>query len=143
MMMTLKPMTVKHLQDFLENVRPLDLKEAEAEGAIFVETPLKELDCMCLVDEDDNVYAIGDIEPQNDAVGYVWMLCTRRVETNKIAFLRASKELLKAAFKSYAVLGNKVLLENKLHVDWLTWMGAIWLHKTPDEQFQYFVLTRR
>lgn len=143
MKLTLKPITVSHLQNFLENVRPLDLKEAEAEGAIFMETPLKELDCMCLVDDNDNVYAIGDIEPQNDAVGYVWMLCTHRVEENKIAFLRASKGLLEASLQSYVVLANKAFLANKLHVDWLTWMGAVWLHKTPDEQFQYFVLMRR
>lgn len=141
MKLNLKYLTIKHLQDFLQNVRPLDIQEAEMEGVRFIDTPLDELeDCRCLVDEEDNVFAIGNVEliPTTKDVGAVWMLCTHRVEQHPIVFLKASKSLLDYYLQLYSLLGNKAWLGNTLHIKWLTWMGAKWEHKTPDGQFQYF-----
>lgn len=145
-MMTLKKLTISHLQDFLQNVRPLDIQEAEMGGVRFADTPLEELEeCRCLVDENDNVYAIGGVEPipDTDNVGAVWMLCTHRVEEHPIRFLKASKELLDFYLHAYKILANRAWLGNDLHIKWLTWMGANWQHKTPNDQCQYFYFQRK
>ena len=133
--------TLKHMQDFLKNVRPLDLQEAELDGTRFIDQPLSEFDnCQSLVDENDNVYAIGGILADIDGYGTVWMLCTTRVEQHKITVLRYTKWLLKSKFQNgfYKILGNKAWLNNQLHINWLTWMGAHWGDKTPDGQCRYF-----
>ena len=133
--------TLKHMQDFLEHARPLDIQEAELEGTKFTDLPLSEFDsCRSLVDEDNNVFAIGGIVADMDGYGYVWMLCTTRVEQYKITFLRYTKRLLKSTFSLgfCTCLRNKAWIENKLHIKWLTWMGAIWSDKTDDPRFRYF-----
>ena len=64
--------TIKHLLDFLQNVRPLDIQEAELEGIKFTDLPLSEFDnCQSLVDEDANVFAIGGVVADMDGYGMV------------------------------------------------------------------------
>lgn len=139
MKLHIEPTTIKHLLDFLQNVRPLDIQEAELEGIKFTDLPLSEFDnCQSLVDEDDNVFVIGGVVADMDGYGMVWMLCTTRVEQHKIAFLRYTKKLLKSTLGYYTRIGNKAWVENKLHIDWLTWMGADWCEKTDDPRFRYF-----
>ena len=76
-------------------------------------------DVKALIDDDENVYAIGGFDNHN-----VWMLCTDLVKTNKILFLRSTKKVLQDVMKKEGYLKNYVWLGNDLHIKWLKWMGA-------------------
>lgn len=107
--------------EFMLRARHLDLLEVYyATGVSFHDSLLQSMgDVKALVDDDENVYAIGGFDNHN-----VWMLCTDLVETNKILFLRSTKDVLKEVMKKEGYLKNYVWLGNDLHVKWLKWMGA-------------------
>lgn len=144
MNLTISETTLRHVQDFLANVRVFDMKEANMGELPFVDNTFKSLsNCMTLHDEDGRVFAIGGVEPDitcGRIYGLVWMLCTTRVEEHPIAFLRYMKRVLVFTFKTspYTRLSNQVWLGNTLHVKWLKYMGAHMLDKTANGQLQYF-----
>ena len=107
--------------EFMLRARHLDLLEVYyATGVKFHDSLLHSMgDVKALVDDDDNVYAIGGFENHN-----VWMLCTDLVERDKILFLRSTKKLLQDVMKKEGYLKNYVWIGNDLHVKWLEWMGA-------------------
>lgn len=139
MKLHLEPTTIRQLGYFLVHVRDEDLVEAELSGEKeFIDNYLVELTSSCsLVDEQGRVFAIGGIRDNT-----VWMLCTKHVEENKVAFLRFTKKLLKDVMVHYPYLHNYVYVNNKLHVDWLTWMGAEWGDYIKDNQFRYFIFRK-
>lgn len=101
--MTIKILTIGYLMDFMAHIRPEDLEEVEVgEGKPFKDLPISSLlksGCLCLVDNETNeVYALGGCEDN-----IVWMLCTTRVENNKIKFLRYTKALLKEVLKVFPI----------------------------------------
>lgn len=106
----------------MENARPLDLEEVYyATGVTFEDSFLHTMeDTLVLLDEEDRVYAIGGF-PKGHVV---WMLCTKRVEENKILFLRSVKSIFKEFIDKKDWLYNYVWMGNELHVKWLKWMGA-------------------
>lgn len=139
-----KPLTIKYLCDFYANARPLDLLEVEyARGVAFGDSNIDELrrNTMALVDDKDNVYAIG---------GYyshvVWMLCTNKVEQNKIKFLRFIKDYYSKVIEKEEWLYNYVWLGNELHVKWLKWLGATFKEEiykgTNDSEFMLFTFSK-
>ena len=71
------------------------------------------------------------------------MLCTTRVENNKIKFLRYTKALLKEVLKGVPYLYNAVYKKNKLHVKWLEWMGAKFIKETETETHIAFMFEGR
>ena len=78
--------------EFMLRARQLDLLEVYyATGVSFNDSLLQSMgDVKALIDDDENVYAIGGFDNHN-----VWMLCTDLVETNKILFLRSTKRSYK------------------------------------------------
>ena len=113
-MMTIKILTIGYLMDFMAHIRPEDLEEVEVgEGKPFKDLPISSLlksGCLCLVDNETNeVYALGGCEDN-----IVWMLCTTRVENNKIKFLK-----------------------------WLEWMGAKFIKETETETHIAFMFEGR
>nr|DAL01398.1 MAG TPA: internal virion protein A [Caudoviricetes sp.] len=107
--------------EFMLRARQLDLLEVYyATGVSFNDSLLQSMgDVKALIDDDENVYAIGGFDNHN-----VWMLCTDLVETNKILFLRSTKKVLQDVMKKEGYLKNYVWLGNDLHIKWLKWMGA-------------------
>lgn len=144
MKLHLEKTTLKQMLDFLAHARPLDIQEVEMEGQSFIEQPLDNFNnCYSIVDEEGNVFAIGGVEIIKDLQGAVWMLCTNRVEQHKTTFLRFTKNLLKDYMNYFTYLTNKAWLGNKLHIDWLSWMGVVWGDKTPDGKWHYFYFLRK
>lgn len=107
--------------EFMLRARQLDLLEVYyATGVSFNDSLLQSMgDVKALIDDDENVYAIGGFDNHN-----VWMLCTDLVETNKILFLRSTKKVLQDVMKKEGYLKNYAWLGNDLHIKWLKWMGA-------------------
>ena len=125
------------LSNFYQHARPLDILEVKhMTGKEFGEYRPEEMgETLTLVDEQDNVYAIG-------AYGYndVFMLCTTKVEEHPVAFLRYVRDHHQQYIKKYHRYGNAVWLGNELHVKWLKWMGAIFgrIITINGEKFQEF-----
>lgn len=119
--MKVVPLTVRMLLQFMQEVREIDKEEVvAATGVSFEDFLIKDLaDTQALVDEDGNVFAIGAIEDNS-----VWLITTTRIETQRIKFLRFTRQLLKEALEEHGTLGNMVYLKNQVHVDWLTWLGC-------------------
>ena len=145
----LEKMTIKHFMNFMESKRPADAREVELmHDCDFYDIPLVDYaDATVLVDENNEVYAIGGVESHiTDGVqlNYVWMLCTGMVERHKTKFLRAAKRLLDEYLEKYAHLENFVWLGNEQHVQWLKWMGASFhgVVKVSNEDFQLFVFSK-
>ena len=57
-------MTIKHFMDFMNHKRPADIKEVEIMAELnFGDIPVLDYaDAKVLVDDDDNVYAIGGVQ---------------------------------------------------------------------------------
>lgn len=136
--------TVKHLQDFLAHARPLDLLEFKyAANYDFENTAINELsDTLALVDEKHNVYAIGGYKAH-----VVWLLCTTRVEDNKIKFLRFMKKCYRKVIRKEGWLYNYVWTGNELHTKWLKYMGAEFFpeknYKCNGQTFVLFSFTKK
>ncbi len=121
-----KTMTIGYFKNFLENARTEDIKEATIAGDLpFLQQPLTEIaDAYALVDNDDNVYAIGGVYAGNR--NYVWMLCTNMVETNTLKFMWNIRRIYSDFLKEYGRMENIVWLDNVKHVRWLKALQAKW-----------------
>lgn len=126
------------LADFYQHARPLDILEVKyGIGREFGDCLPEEMgEALALVDEQDNVYAIGAY-----TYGDVFMLCTTKVEEHPVAFLRYVRDHHKQYIKKYHKYGNAVWLGNELHVKWLKWMGAKFdkIITRNGEKFQCFM----
>ena len=148
--MKVKQMTIKHFMDFMNHKRPADIKEVEIMAELnFGDIPVLDYaDAKVLVDDDDNVYAIGGVQEVVEdgyKLNIVWMLCTDKVEQHQVAFLRAAKKLLVMYLDKYTHLANWVWLGNEQHVKWLKWMGAQFfdIQQQNGEDFQCFVFVKK
>lgn len=136
--MSLVPPTIRILADFYNNIRPEDLEEClVSDGISPLDYPSVDLLCKAgtMAVMYDNTECLGLCGVSN---GCIWMLMTTHVYKHKIQFLRYSKEVVKNIRKSikYPVV-NKVWKQNKLHIDWLKWVGA---ELTPyDDNFELLV----
>jgi len=129
--------TIGHLIEFRKNVREIDLEEIEAvSGRKFDDVLLETMgQCVTLIDSSGTVLGIGGVEAERHIV---WLVTTTAIETRKIEFLRFSKKYLEKLLEIHGYLRNVAYLKNKLHIDWLTWLGAKWL--TQDGDFALFIL---
>lgn len=137
-------MTLTFFKDFLNHVRPLDMKEAVLMTG---EEPSIEdfTDAQVLYDtETKEVYAVGGIN-----YGYikpvVWMLCTTRVEQHPLKFCKFIKNYLHVCLLPHiSYLWNYVWLGNRMHAQWLKWMGARFFEARliNNEEFQRFEFSR-
>lgn len=120
--------------DFMANIRAEDLEEVQVSGRDLKDTPLSELleiQCQCLVDEDtDEVYSIGSVYVY-EQLPVAWLLCTTRVETGYIKWLRATRKLAREELDRHDYFCNTVYKKNTLHVKWLEWLGAQFFDETP------------
>lgn len=136
-------LTIDQLISFCKDARPLDLLEAELMyGCKFGDFPIKELkNAWVLQDTDDGtVYAIGGIDNH-----IVWMLCTNAVERNPVTFLRFIRRFYRETIGDYKMLWNYALTDNKLHINWLSWLGATFHDEIElnNKKFIRFIFRRK
>lgn len=130
--------TIGNLVDFYTNARGADLEEVqEATGIPFSYQPLSSLENLQVVVDGvtGEVLGIGGIQDH-----CIWLLMTYAVEDRKIEFLRFSKRYLRELLNTHVYLYNRVYMKNKLHMDWLNWLGAEWLD--TDNKFSTFILKK-
>lgn len=145
-MITVVNATVDHVLDFMDNVRPIDAEEVLVASGETLESHLSYFlenihEVKALVDG-EVVLGIAGVQdnPNNPGVGIIWMLMTHEVESRKMEFLRFSRRYLKdELFTVWRGLVNVVYKRNKLHVDWLNWLGAEWIEER--ENFSMFLIS--
>ena len=130
---------------FIANIRPMDKEEVETASGLPFSIHSQELfsylEEIHVVRHNDTIIGIGGIHKVEERKALIWLLLTSDVEKVKMEFLRFSKRHLKGLLENFDVLFNYVYLKNKLHVDWLTWLGATWVE--TKEGFSGFLLENR
>lgn len=140
--MRLTILTPELWENFKENARVLDVKEVTIQHPDYTidKWNYEEVEGSYAAVSDDGgtVYAVGGVQRNADNV--VWMLCTNAVHDNKVEFLRFTKVIYNIWINGNKHMWNYVWLGNKLHVDWLKWLGAKFSTTITinNEQFQKF-----
>ena len=72
--------------------------------------------------------------PEREGVGRIWMLGRNEMtvdKLDKITFLRQAKIELEKLRDKYQVLFNVMDVRNKVHLDWIRWMGFTVIKEHP------------
>ena len=137
--------TQEDILAFIANIRPMDREEVETASGLPFSVHSQELfnhlEKIHVVYHNATLIGIGGLHRIEERKALIWLLLTSDVEKIKMKFLRFSKRYLKNLFADFDVLFNYVYLKNKLHVDWLTWLGATWVE--TKEGFSGFLLESR
>lgn len=72
-------------------------------------------------DKDIPVAMLGVVP--NGLIGFIWMVGTDDLKRISLSFLRHSKKVCDVLKGKHKVLHNFVDKRNKLHINWLKWMG--------------------
>jgi hypothetical protein len=134
--MFLKPQTPKpHLRlaseiDCIylsENLRKEDIQEIQAVTGL---PPLLSLLTGLKMSSVPLVICNADCKPvamlgvvPNGLIGFIWMVGTDDLKKISLSFLRNSKDVCDVLKGKHQILHNYVDKRNKLHVNWLKWMG--------------------
>ena len=134
--MFLKPQTPKpHLRlaseiDCIylsENLRKEDIQEIQAVTGL---PPLLSLLTGLKMSSVPLVFCNADCKPvamlgvvPNGLIGFIWMVGTDDLKKISLSFLRNSKDVCDVLKGKHQILHNYVDKRNKLHVNWLKWMG--------------------
>ena len=59
----------------------------------------------------------------NGLIGSIWMVGTNHLKKISLSFLRNSKDVCEVLKDKHQILHNYVDKRNKLHINWLKWMG--------------------
>ena len=141
--MFLKPQTPKpHLRlaseiDCIylsENLRKEDIQEIQAVTGL---PPLLSLLTGLKMSSVPLVICNSDCKPvamlgvvPNGLIGFIWMVGTDDLKKISLSFLRNSKDVCDVLKGKHQILHNYVDKRNKLHVNWLKWMGFTILKET-------------
>lgn len=113
-----------------QNMREEDRAEIQAAGerspveALF-DGFLTSRECFTAVDDNDTPVAMFGVSPHHSPeVGVIWLLGTEGIVSNRISFLRVSRPWVEYFHQTYPVLTNAVDARNKVHMDWLRWVGC-------------------
>ena len=134
--MFLKPQTPKpHLRlaseiDCIylsENLRKEDIQEIQAVTGL---PPLLSLLTGLKMSSVPLVICNADCKPvamlgvvPNGFIGFIWMVGTDDLKKISLSFLRNSKDVCDVLKGKHQILHNYVDKRNKLHINWLKWMG--------------------
>ena len=134
--MFLKPQTPKpHLRlaseiDCIylsENLRKEDIQEIQAVTGL---PPLLSLLTGLKMSSVPLVICNADCKPvamlgvvPNGLIGFIWMVGTDDLKKISLSFLRNSKDVCDVLKGKHQILHNFVDKRNKLHINWLKWMG--------------------
>lgn len=138
---TIVPVEPWHVEHVAENMRDADKHEVLVLGGY---TPRQALD-VSVNSLGDHFTALFDGEPAAifgvsretllSRVGIAWLLGTNRLRTDWRAFARASRPVVDALLRDYDALSNVLLVENRLCMRWLAWLGASFQIHGPYARF--------
>lgn len=122
------PATEKDLQTFLDNIRDMDRQEALA--SLGVDTLTLDMfkdagEVLAIKHDNGALIGIGGYPfVHYPTIIGGWMLLTNDVENHKIEFLKWSKKTVDDLLDLGCYITNRVYKYNKLHIDYLKWLGA-------------------
>ena len=110
-----------------ENLREEDIQEIKAVTGL---PPLLSLLCGLKMSSVPLVICNADCKPvamlgvvPNGLIGFIWMVGTDDLKKISLSFLRNSKDVCDVLKGKHQILHNYVDKRNKLHINWLKWMG--------------------
>ena len=77
---------------------------------------------LVICDAESKPVAMLGVVP-NGLIGFIWMVGTDDLKKISLSFLRNSKDVCDVLKGKHQILHNYVDKRNKLHVNWLKWMG--------------------
>ncbi len=135
-MLTPRPATRADIEWMASRLRQADHNEVIASGSPSViaalEEGLKMSDRLLVgVDESDKPVVIFGRCPI-DALAYsIWLLATDDIHKHRTSFLRQCRSFLTELHDGVPILFNLVDERNTLHIQWLRWLGFIFLKRHP------------
>lgn len=94
---------------------------------------------------DDPLCVIGVNPSKHQALGRVWMLSTKSIESvPKVTIIKHGQYFMEGFFGLYPYLGNYIMVENKDAIRWLDKLGAKFSQETytfNQETFKKFILS--
>ena len=110
-----------------EHLRKEDIQEIQAVTGL---PPLLSLLTGLKMSSVPLVICNGDCKPvamlgvvPNGLIGFIWMVGTDDLKKISLSFLRNSKDVCDVLKGKHQILHNYVDKRNKLHINWLKWMG--------------------
>ena len=110
-----------------ENLRKEDIQEIQAVTGL---PPLLSLLTGLKMSSVPLVICNADCKPvamlgvvPNGLIGFIWMVGTDDLKKISLSFLRNSKDVCDVLKGKHQILHNYVDKRNKLHINWLKWMG--------------------
>ena len=77
---------------------------------------------LVICDAESKPVAMLGVVP-NGLIGFIWMVGTDDLKKISLSFLRNSKDVCDVLKGKHQILHNYVDKRNKLHINWLKWMG--------------------
>lgn len=117
------------------HLREDDLRELLAAGSPGPRQALQDgldysRECFSVVDAEDNAQVMFGVVPgETPEIGYVWLLGSAAINQEPIKFLRHCKRWVDKLQSDFPVLTNSVDKRNKLHIQWLRWLGFTFLRE--------------
>jgi 2-hydroxychromene-2-carboxylate isomerase len=144
-MIVVQPASQKHIELMRTLTRPEDIEEVEEGSGLDFQMALStlgadEVQAVLEVNSGD-LLGLGGLQYIN---GYAvpWLILTTNIDKYRLEFLRFSKRyILNIVLPEHGEMTNLVYKRNKLHIDWLTWIGAEWL--PYNDKFDQFILRER
>lgn len=90
------------------------------------------------VDEEDKPVCMGGVVPFPGCPlrGVVWAVAATDVENHKVSFLRRSVPWVRLWQQQFPILTNAVDERNKVHIEWLKWLGFVFIARHPEYGFE-------
>lgn len=148
-MITVEKADAVDVMYFVTHIRPKDAEEVfyctgchieDMIGDIFVQNP-QAIKCDGRLIGLGGWYELPETRKDNGVCG--WILLTTDVEKHKMAFLKWSKKYVDNLLKTYNYIENDVYRGNKLHIDYLKWLGAKFKPLLKRKEFLRFRIERR
>lgn len=135
MSFTVRPSCRDDVDAIEQRLRDADRAEAEALGMVAHQALLMSFAAsdkvftVCLPDGiPAAMFGVGPADTDK-MVGGVWMMATPEIRRYRIQFLRGCKVWLEKFHQTYPILWNYVDARNDLHIQWLKWLGCVFVNK--------------
>ncbi len=137
-MITVRPSIVPDISEVAKTMRPEDISEVYAGSG---DTPQRALtkgylhstECFTLVSPEGlRLGMFGYLKSRTEPCGAVWMLASTHLLDHKWSFLRQSRQWVDYMQDRCSLLFNCVDERNKIHIEWLQWLGFKFVRIIPE-----------
>lgn len=136
-MLRSRPFYKADFPNLVWGLREADKAELHAASGLSVPLALRRsieatAEPMVGVNEVNRPVCIGGVVPFGDGMrGAVWAVATTEVDRHRVSFLRRSIPWVHHWQAQYPILTNCVDERNTVHIEWLRWLGFIFINRHP------------